>query len=194
MCQLSWNLWASTSWNPQALSRPVMGLLYLYSIQSPPATGKVCDITYFIGTNPLRRWRWHSLQTQGDITKEWVLVLFCLQSFSYGIGMNDLIMYLCNESIWQNVKAFPQSLPIPHITVTMYLLTSTQSPPTTLQFVVCALPWMTWHILWYSACHKQLNLGTTVHNTKGVPCHHLHSTCSTSGHWQNCHQQVQINL
>ena len=30
MCGLSWNLTASTCWNPQGLSRPVMGLLYLY--------------------------------------------------------------------------------------------------------------------------------------------------------------------
>jgi hypothetical protein len=30
MCQLSWNLEASDSWNSQGLSRPVMGLLYLY--------------------------------------------------------------------------------------------------------------------------------------------------------------------
>ena len=30
MCRLSGNLGASTSWNPQGLSRPVMGLLYLY--------------------------------------------------------------------------------------------------------------------------------------------------------------------
>jgi hypothetical protein len=30
VCRLSWNLRASTSWNPQGLSRPVMGLLYLY--------------------------------------------------------------------------------------------------------------------------------------------------------------------
>jgi len=29
MCRLSWNLGASTSWNPQGLSSPVMGLLYL---------------------------------------------------------------------------------------------------------------------------------------------------------------------
>jgi hypothetical protein len=29
MCRLSWNLRASTSWKPQGLSRPVMGLLYL---------------------------------------------------------------------------------------------------------------------------------------------------------------------
>jgi hypothetical protein len=30
MRRLSWNLGASNSWNPQGLSRPVMGLLYLY--------------------------------------------------------------------------------------------------------------------------------------------------------------------
>ena len=30
MCRLSWNLGASTSWNPQGLSRPGMGLLYLF--------------------------------------------------------------------------------------------------------------------------------------------------------------------
>ena len=30
MCRLSWNLGASNSWNSQGLSRPVMGLLYLY--------------------------------------------------------------------------------------------------------------------------------------------------------------------
>jgi len=29
MCRLSWNLGASTSWNPQGMSRPVMGLFYL---------------------------------------------------------------------------------------------------------------------------------------------------------------------
>jgi hypothetical protein len=29
MCRLSWNLRASTSWNPQGLSSPVMGLLFL---------------------------------------------------------------------------------------------------------------------------------------------------------------------
>jgi len=38
MCQLSCNLGASTSWNPQGLSRPVMGLLYLYLL--PTYRGK----------------------------------------------------------------------------------------------------------------------------------------------------------
>jgi hypothetical protein len=32
MRRLSWNLGASTSWNPQGLSRPVMGLVYLFYI------------------------------------------------------------------------------------------------------------------------------------------------------------------
>jgi hypothetical protein len=30
ICRLSWNLGASTSWNSQGLSKPVMGLLYFY--------------------------------------------------------------------------------------------------------------------------------------------------------------------
>jgi len=34
MCQMSWNLGASTSWNPQGLSRCVMGLLYLFTFLS----------------------------------------------------------------------------------------------------------------------------------------------------------------
>jgi hypothetical protein len=32
MCRLSWNLEASVSWNPQDLSRSVMGLLYLLKL------------------------------------------------------------------------------------------------------------------------------------------------------------------
>ena len=30
MCRLSWILGAAASWNPQGLSRPVKGLLYIY--------------------------------------------------------------------------------------------------------------------------------------------------------------------
>jgi len=32
MCRMSWNLGASTSWKPQGLSRPVMGLFYLFTL------------------------------------------------------------------------------------------------------------------------------------------------------------------
>jgi len=34
MCRLSWNLGASNSWQTQCLSRPVMGLLYLYTLSN----------------------------------------------------------------------------------------------------------------------------------------------------------------
>ena len=40
MCHLSWNLWASASWNPQSLFRPVMGFIiksfqFFWSIGHP---------------------------------------------------------------------------------------------------------------------------------------------------------------
>jgi hypothetical protein len=35
MCRLSWNLGALTSWKPQGLSRPVMGLLYSLTVHKP---------------------------------------------------------------------------------------------------------------------------------------------------------------
>ena len=37
MCRLSWNPGASVSWNPQGLSRPVMGLLYLFTLFLRPS-------------------------------------------------------------------------------------------------------------------------------------------------------------
>ena len=33
ICRVSWNLGATTSWSPRGLSRPVMGLLYLYLLR-----------------------------------------------------------------------------------------------------------------------------------------------------------------
>jgi hypothetical protein len=45
MCRLSRNLGASTSWNPKGLSRPVVGFLYLYLIQSKRTRlTSVCDL------------------------------------------------------------------------------------------------------------------------------------------------------
>ena len=38
-CRLSWNLGASNSWNPQGLSRPVMGLLYLIIFREAEKAG-----------------------------------------------------------------------------------------------------------------------------------------------------------
>jgi hypothetical protein len=45
MCRLFLNLEASTSWNPQGLSRPVMGLLYLYLPQFFTDPGENIHVT-----------------------------------------------------------------------------------------------------------------------------------------------------
>jgi hypothetical protein len=51
-CRLSWNLGASTSWNPQGLSRPVMGLLYFYlNFISEPKTCVSKSSIKFIAAN-----------------------------------------------------------------------------------------------------------------------------------------------
>jgi hypothetical protein len=40
MCWMSWNLGASTSWNPQVLSSPVMELLYLFTCNESEFEGQ----------------------------------------------------------------------------------------------------------------------------------------------------------
>ena len=53
MCRLSWNLGASTGWNPQGLSRPVMGLLYLSIYINSARTSQKTQYTSIRKTN---RW------------------------------------------------------------------------------------------------------------------------------------------
>ena len=53
MCRLSWNLGASTSWNPLGLSRPVMGLLYPFLIQT--SGGR--DNSFGIFVHPGLQWK-----------------------------------------------------------------------------------------------------------------------------------------
>jgi len=48
MCRLSWNLGASTSWNPLSLSRPVMGLLYLIFFTLSSVSFCICLYPYDI--------------------------------------------------------------------------------------------------------------------------------------------------
>jgi hypothetical protein len=58
MCRLSWNLGALTSWNPNGLSRPVMGLLYL---------ALLCFMGWmFMGSNPGRGKRFFSSPKRPD--------------------------------------------------------------------------------------------------------------------------------
>jgi hypothetical protein len=59
MCRLSWNLGSSTSWNPQGLSRPVMGLLYLLPVRG----GLIICIMYVLWK---RTWLWLISQHFGN--------------------------------------------------------------------------------------------------------------------------------
>ena len=51
VCRLSWNLGASTSWNPQGLSRSVMGLLYLLALYN--FIWQFCEIFMICGVNQI---------------------------------------------------------------------------------------------------------------------------------------------
>jgi hypothetical protein len=48
MCRLSWNLGNSTSWNPQGLSSPVMGLLYLYEYLCRLLLHSMCSVCLLV--------------------------------------------------------------------------------------------------------------------------------------------------
>jgi hypothetical protein len=87
MCRLSWNLGASTSWNPQGLSRPVMGLLHLYLIVTGPCN---CDILCSVwGTNS---GRWFTL-TLLIMLMFLTLVIFCYHNMLYRKGLEPSIRF-----------------------------------------------------------------------------------------------------
>jgi hypothetical protein len=65
MYRLSWNLGTSISWNTQGLSRPVMGLLYLYfyirSLNTVYIAIGICHVSYV--DRLLARSEWNSILT-----------------------------------------------------------------------------------------------------------------------------------
>ena len=54
MCQMSWNLGAWTSWKPQGLSSPVMGLLYLFIPNIYGLRMEIKVISYFVWAKDIR--------------------------------------------------------------------------------------------------------------------------------------------
>jgi hypothetical protein len=70
MCRLSWNLEASTSWNPHGLPSPVQGLLYLY----PTFPGEV-EIGVKLSVD--RKWR--------TASRRCLLQITCQPGISWGV-------------------------------------------------------------------------------------------------------------
>jgi hypothetical protein len=157
----------STSWFCSSHTTSFAALLLILPnkntfVQSPPAQGKIYDITYHIATNPLRRRRRPSHQTQGDIiAKEWLLFIqSCWQSCWYGIEMNCLILYFSNDRKHMAAcESIPLSLQAPHLPsiAVMYLRNSP----------LCSLQYSR-HPQLISLC-RALHLGETEHS---------HSWCS----------------
>ena len=69
MCRLSWNLGASTSWNPQGLSRPVIQLLYLYKLQCLSYHRFLFSSCYFLSLIQNHKpWKHGRLRTECSVT------------------------------------------------------------------------------------------------------------------------------
>jgi hypothetical protein len=95
MCLLSWNLGTPVSWNPQGLSRPVTGLLYLY-------------FTFYLTLNPLTWKIWWapnnaSRWKMGFNSAFKGLIAYC--AISCYSNMNTLLLFVwihfCTEAFFQ---------------------------------------------------------------------------------------------
>ena len=76
MCRLSWNLGASTCWNPLGLSRPLMGLLYLYlCLLRVYVCMWTMSVHKFLGLH-----KSDHRQIIGRGSVGWILLLFFIQS------------------------------------------------------------------------------------------------------------------
>jgi hypothetical protein len=102
MCRFSWNLGASASWNPQVLSRPGMGLLYLAfrNMTSKPSCPKE-NITSVLS---VRLSGWDRARSTGNI-----LMKFHIWNFDKHLLTKicpRLTKYLAVIGLWMYLKAF----------------------------------------------------------------------------------------
>jgi hypothetical protein len=91
-CRLSRNLGASTSWNPKDLSRPVMGLLYLFT------------------SRPQSSWQWHT-QSSFDWLATFPWVTWLLSFHHHSVHDQLLIssfLYFTTEAVNKYTYKFQQ--------------------------------------------------------------------------------------
>jgi len=95
MWRLSWNLGTLTSWNTQGLSRPVMGLLYLYS-----CVILLCLVNYLNIFSFLYYWNFRSIYN-----------FFRSCSFNVNLNSNSLyssdFLYLLSRLFMKVLVGFP---------------------------------------------------------------------------------------
>jgi hypothetical protein len=104
MCRLSWNLEASTSWNPQGLSRPVMGLLFFFA-----NTGLVMSLSlrlykmiFVVHEISLRVTEWRNL-TSRNCKLQWgpIYRKFQYRGFMESLTLLRFFLYLL---LWQKLS------------------------------------------------------------------------------------------
>ena len=110
MCRLSSNLGASTSWNPQGLSRPVMGLLYLFLFLLPEKNKnigvkiyKTCDKPGYTYRMEVRSGK-HSYDAATsratranrlDTSCKWTTAVLLLLYLTSSYQIHKLLWYFC---------------------------------------------------------------------------------------------------
>ena len=99
ICRLSWNLGPSDSWNPQGLSRPIMGLLYVYLYSLCTFLNFRCSCSHCTFCHDLRSIllrvfaRLVTLskrQVLIEMTRKIALILRRLMSYIYGAPILDV--------------------------------------------------------------------------------------------------------
>ena len=122
MCRL-WNLGASTSWNPQGLSRPVMGLLYHFNnklvtfhcitsvhFRHPVRMSRTCFGRYL---EPFRQslrvtgGRWWHVQLRTQLAYEDFLICCIVRNLHqhmYSAGGKKVVRQSFTESWWKKIS------------------------------------------------------------------------------------------
>jgi hypothetical protein len=106
-CQLSWNVGTSDSWNPQGLSRPVMGLLWLWYERWRKILflNVWCDICSVIIFTTIHLWLYQiNVNNNLEYKYKWSLWKYLFLLYTIFISVNVLISknirYCSNHHLW----------------------------------------------------------------------------------------------
>jgi len=173
MCQLSWNLRNSTSWNPEGLSRPVMGLLYVSHFKWPlltfvsiqdtfydPEDGDTRNLKLSLLTMdrtqvPLTNWLQFDVKNQeffgtpmlGDKGREEYQLVRQLQIL-FSISLIELLVLHSCDSCIQKLCTYGEITRIStDFSISLSLSLLLLPPRSLLSFMLKTSKWKNWHIM-----------------------------------------------
>jgi hypothetical protein len=109
MCRMSSNLGASTSWNPNGLSRPVMGLLYLY--KQAVYNAVACNFSLLLSFKTFYLYVIHFSLIEHNLTRFQKYILFprLLSSINISYEMQLFLGFYFKNSTCFGRLPFPSS-------------------------------------------------------------------------------------